>query len=264
MTALLENDTDLTPQNSLPLSMVERMTLIMEAFDKPLARLTLDEVTRHTGLPRSTAHRILDQLVQCRWLIHAKTHYSLGSRALTLGGRELAQHELRSAASGVLQALAYRTGACTHLVTLAGTEIYYLDMFGGRPGNRLGSRVGGRAPAHRTAAGKAVLAGMAPEFVDNQIMNTARGTGSAQPVGDVDALHRELARIRSRNGLAVERGELIPGLACVGAAVRTTDGPVGAISVAVRADAPLEPLAPLVLRAARTISDALAAGTGTW
>ena len=250
MTALLENDTDIAPQSNLPLSMVERMTLIMEAFDKPLARLTLDEVTRHTGLPRSTAHRILDQLVQCRWLIHAKTHYSLGSRALTLGGRELAQHELRSAASGVLQALAYRTGACTHLVTLAGTEIYYLDMFGGRPEHRLSSRVGGRAPAHRTAAGKAIMAGMAPEQVHNQIMNPARGTGAV--------------RIRSRNGLAVERGELIPGLACVGAAVRSNDGPVGAISVAARADAPLEPIAPLVLHAARTISDALAAGTATW
>ncbi|NED69805.1 helix-turn-helix domain-containing protein, partial [Streptomyces sp. SID10244] len=78
MTALLTDDCAVNVQNTLPLSMVERMTLIMEAFDRPLARLTLDEVTQHTGLPRSTAHRILDQLVQCRWLIHAKTHYSLG------------------------------------------------------------------------------------------------------------------------------------------------------------------------------------------
>ncbi|GAC70362.1 IclR family transcriptional regulator [Gordonia soli] len=256
MTTLLTDDSAVSVANALPLSMVERMTLIMEAFDRPLARLTLDEVTQHTGLPRSTAHRILDQLVQCRWLIHAKTHYSLGSRALTLGGRELAQHELRSAASPVLQSLAMRTGALVHLAILAGPEIYYLDMFGGRTGQRIASQVGGRAPAHRTAAGKAILAGLTPEYVDNQYSGPSRGARAH--VGDIDGLHHELARIRARNGLAIERGECFRGLACVGAAIRSGEGPVGAISIVTRQDSALEPLAPMVVRAARTISDSLA------
>lgn len=262
MTTLLSDDSDVAVQNNLPLSMVERMTLIMEAFDRPLARLTLDEVTQQTGLPRSTAHRILDQLVQCRWLIHARTHYSLGSRALTLGGRELAQHELRSAAANILQSLAMRTGTCVHLVTLAGAEVYYLDMFGGRGGQRIPSQVGGRAPAHCTAAGKAILAGLTPEYVDNQLANTFRGGPTVRTIRDIDTLHQELARIRARNGLAVERGEYQPNLACVGAAIRNGDGPVGAISVATRPEAPIEPIAPIILGAARAISANLSrAGT---
>ncbi|MFW0786996.1 IclR family transcriptional regulator [Gordonia sp. CPCC 206044] len=261
---MTDDPTTVTVQSTLPLSMVERMTLIMEAFDRPLARLTLDEVTQHTGLPRSTAHRILDQLVQCRWLIHAKSHYSLGSLALTLGGRELAQHELRSAASDVLQTLALRTGTFVHLATLAGPEIYYLDVFGPKPGHRFGAQVGGRVPAHCTAAGKAILAGLTPEYVDNQYSTALRGARTSRSISDIAGLHRELARIRGRNGLAVERGECFPALACVGAPIRTGDGPIGAISIVTRADSALEPLAPLVMRAARTISDTLIRSADVW
>ncbi|MFD4369412.1 IclR family transcriptional regulator [Rhodococcus sp. NPDC058521] len=258
MTTLLSHDSDVTETNSLPLSMVERMTLIMEAFDRPLARLTLDDVTQHTGLPRSTAHRILDQLVQCRWLIHAKTHYSLGSRALTLGGRERTQHELRSAAANVLQALARHTGLCVHLTTLAGSEVYFLDMFGAKYDQRTPLQVGGRAPAHCTAAGKAIMAGLTPEYVDSQFTTTVRGRQTARSIHDMDTLHQELARIRARNGLAVEHGEYLPHLSCIGAAIRGPEGPVGSISVATRHDGPIRSLAPIVLRAARSVSNTLA------
>ena len=55
---------------TLPPSMVERMTLILEAFDSPTRRLTLEQVSQRTTLPRSTAHRILDQLVRLDWLEH--------------------------------------------------------------------------------------------------------------------------------------------------------------------------------------------------
>lgn len=260
MTTLLSHDTDVTTANDLPLSMVERMTLIMEAFDRPLARLTLDDVTQHTGLPRSTAHRILDQLVQCRWLIHARTHYSLGSRALTLGGRERAQHELRSAASDVLHALARQTGTCVHLTTLAGPEVYFLDMFGAKNGQQLPSQVGGRAPAQYTAAGRAIMAGLTPEYVDSQFANSVRGGPTAHSIRDIDTLHQELARIRARNGLAIEHGEYLPHLACIGAAIRNLEGPVGSISIATRHDGPLKSLAPLVVRAARAISTTLVHG----
>ncbi|MDL9938108.1 IclR family transcriptional regulator [Gordonia sp. ABSL1-1] len=265
MTTLLSNDTDMSvATTSLPLSMVERMTLIMEAFDRPLARLTLDEVTQHTGLPRSTAHRILDQLVGCRWLVHSKTHYSLGSRALTLGGRELAQQELRTAAAGVLPTLALRAGTYAHLSSLAGSDLYYLDMFAGRTGHRVPAQAGGRAPAQCTAAGKAILAAMTPEYVDNQFAGTHFVARTERSIRDIDTLHGELARIRGRNGVAVERGECIPGLACVAAAIRNADGPLAAISVVTRTDSPLEPLVPLVLRAARAVSDKLIRGTDMW
>lgn len=73
---------------TLPPSMAERFTLVLDEFAGPSARLTLEDVARRTHLPRSTAHRILDQLVRLGWLEHTAVGYSLGWRALGLGGRD--------------------------------------------------------------------------------------------------------------------------------------------------------------------------------
>ena len=44
------------PEGGLcPPSMVERMTLIMDCFEGSNSRLLLEEITRRTGLPRSTS-----------------------------------------------------------------------------------------------------------------------------------------------------------------------------------------------------------------
>ena len=45
-----------------PVSMIERMSLLLDLFDAATPRLTLAELSERSGLPRSTTHRILDQL----------------------------------------------------------------------------------------------------------------------------------------------------------------------------------------------------------
>jgi len=70
-------------------------------------------------------------------------------------------------------------------------------------------------------------------------------------------VHHELSRIRQRNGLAFERGECWSEFGCVAAAVRGPEGPIGAISLVGSADAPLERVAPLVVDAARSVSQRL-------
>lgn len=49
--------TDATAVQRLPPSMVERMTLILDLFDRPHTHLALEGVAHRTGLPRSTADR---------------------------------------------------------------------------------------------------------------------------------------------------------------------------------------------------------------
>lgn len=83
----------------LPPSMIGRMTLIIDAFENRSSRLTLEEVAYRTRLPRSTAHRILDQLVGCQWLEHTSYGYRLGPRALGLGGQDGSRGEIREAAA---------------------------------------------------------------------------------------------------------------------------------------------------------------------
>lgn len=244
--------------HSLPPSMVERMTLIMDAFDSPSTRLTLEQIARATHLPRSTAHRILEQLVRLSWLSHSSFGYALGSRSLTLGGGSGGQMELREAAAAPLHELQVRTGTVAHLAILDGAEICYLDKVGGQFAAAVPSRVGGRAPAHCTALGKAMLAWLPAEEVEELLATLGRQT--PQTICDVAMLHRELSRVRAHNGLAFERGECFANISCVAAAVRGPESPVAALSLVGGARTPLERVAPLVVDAARQVGQRLYPG----
>ncbi|GAA0382473.1 IclR family transcriptional regulator [Microbispora corallina] len=240
-------------RGDLPPSMVERMTLIMDAFPGRSTRLTLEDVARRTHLPRSTAHRILDQLVRLRWLEHTSFGYSLGQRALGLGGRDGGYGEIREAAAPLLHGLQMRTGMVVHLAVLDTADVFYLDKVGGRFALSVPSRVGGRAPAHCTALGKSMLAWLAPERVD-ALVGGSLSRLTDRTIGELGVLHQELDRIRRRHGVAYERGECFPGIACVAAAVRGREGPVASISLVGDARTPLERVAPLVADAARQVA----------
>jgi len=240
-------------RRELPPSMVERMTLILDAFPGRSSRLTLEDVARITHLPRSTAHRILDQLVKLSWLEHSSFGYSLGRRALYLGGVADDTNELRAAASQHLHTLMLRTGLTVHLAVLDEGRIRYLDKIGARFATSVPSRVGGYAPAHCTALGRAMLAWLPAEEVDERVGDSVRAR-TGRTIGTLANLHAELNRVRGRHGLAVERGECFEEIACVAAAVHAPEGPIGAISLVADSSTPLERVAPLVLDAARQVS----------
>ncbi|QBJ96182.1 IclR family transcriptional regulator [Rhodococcus sp. ABRD24] len=245
------------PRRELPPSMVERMTLILDAFDGRSSRLTLEEVALRTQLPRSTAHRILDQLVRLDWVEHASFGYCLGRRALGLGGGDGGHSEIRAAAAPLLHELHIQTGMVIHLAVLDGSESVYLDKVGGRYASSLPSRVGGRGPAYSTAGGKSMLAWLDPERVDS-LFEGRFSRCTDRTITDISTLHQELNRIRRRRGLAFERGESIRGVACVGVAIRGNEGPVAGISLCGDArTAQLERVAPLVVDAAQEISRTL-------
>lgn len=245
----------------LPPSMIERMTMILEVFESPTTRLTLEQVSRATHLPRSTAHRILDQLVRLEWLSHSSFGYALGARSLGLGGAGSGHLDLREASADELYRLQVTTGLVVHLAVLDHAQVHYLDKLGGRFAGSVPTKVGGHAPAYCTALGKSMLAWLAAEEVDELLVPLMVGDGlqrrTPTTLTTLPDVHHELSRIRQRNGLAFERGECYPEFGCVAAAVRGPEGPIGAISLVGSADAPLERVAPLVVDAARRVSQRL-------
>ncbi|NLV78835.1 MAG: IclR family transcriptional regulator [Rhodococcus sp.] len=243
--------------------MVERMTLILDAFEGAGSRLTLEEVACRTGLPRSTVHRILDQMVRLEWVDHASFGYCLGRRAKSLGAGDNGQSRIREAAAPLLHELNMHTGMVAHLAVLDRGECLYLDKVGGQLAATLTSRVGGRAPAYATACGKAILAALAPEQVD-ALYGRHLPRRTDRTIADLSTLHQELGRIRRRHGLAFEDGEAMGGIACVGAPVRSPEGPVAGISLCGPArPGHLERIAPLVADVARDVSRMLHPELGT-
>jgi DNA-binding IclR family transcriptional regulator len=237
-------------------SMVGRMTLILDAFGKRGVRLTLEEVERRTHLPRSTAHRILNQLIELGWIARGDYGYTLGSRALRVGGSAGSWEDLRKAAAPVLHGLQVRTGLVAHLGVLDGPEVVFLDKIGGAYAATLPSDVGTRWWVTNNCVGKAMLAYLPPEQVQGLLRDCPELFSTADE--SFTSIHCELDAIRRMRGLAFERGEGMPGVGAVACVIRGPDGPAGAISLCGDlAQMHLERLAPLVAAAARQVSEAL-------
>ncbi|MBU3062854.1 IclR family transcriptional regulator [Nocardia sp. NEAU-G5] len=252
------------PARSIPVSMIERMTLILDAFDAATPTLTLLEIVERTGLPRSTVHRILDQMIRLRWLAHTSGGYRLGMRTLELGGLTADHNEIRDTVSPLLHELAQRTGMVGHLAVLDGREVVYLDKVGGRFAAGLPTRLGGRMPAHATGLGKAMLAALEPPIAE-AAFRTRLPRLTPRTFCEPEVLQRELAQIRLRQGVAIDREEAMPGIACVAAPLRGRGAATAALSLSGPADAmSFDRLARVVLEVAHEAGRTLYPRRSRW
>lgn len=211
-----------TTAATTPTAVIDRISLVLDAFDGP-GRLTLAQIVRRTGLPRSSAHRMLERLVQLRWLRRSGRDYELGMRLVELGSLAVHQDRLVRAAGPLLGELHRATGLVAHLAVLDGPDVKYLDKVGDRMADAIPTRVGARQPAHCTAVGKAILA-----YNDVQVNLRARKTKYS--ISTSSQLAAELAKVRA-HGVAFEREESLLGFGCVAAPIGGPGEAVAAVSV---------------------------------
>ena len=200
----------------------------------------LDRIMRACDLPRSTTYHLLHAMEAEGFVVHLpdEHRFGLGPAAFELGSGYARQEPLQRIARRPLADLVDRTAQSAHLAILHGREVLYVieERAPGRP--PLVTDVGVRLPAHLTASGRAILAGLpasqvralypsAAHFVDRH------GRGPATP----SALRTLLSDTRQR-GYAVEDGEVTPGLASVAVAVLDHNRhPVAAVAVTYPDDA---------------------------
>src|SRR5258705_10066 len=115
-----------TLEPAAPSAVIDRISLVLDAFDGP-GRLTLAQIVRRTGLPRSSAHRMLERLVQLRWLRRSGRDYELGMRLVELGSLAVHQDRRGRAASPLLGQLHRATGLVVHLAALYGPGAHDSD-----------------------------------------------------------------------------------------------------------------------------------------
>jgi DNA-binding IclR family transcriptional regulator len=213
-----------TVEPATPTAVIDRISLVLDAFEGP-GRLTLAQIVRRTGLPRSSAHRMLDRLVQLRWLRRSGRDYELGMRLVELGSLAVHQDRLVRAASPLLGELHRATGLVVHLAVLDGADVVYLEKVGDRMIGAIPTRVGGRQPAHCTAVGKAILA-----YRDEETAVDLQARKTKYSIASSSQLAVELAKVRA-HGIAFEREESLLGYGCVAAPIGGPGDAVAAVSV---------------------------------
>ncbi|WP_280218232.1 IclR family transcriptional regulator [Nocardia neocaledoniensis] len=214
-----------------PVSVVERISLILEAFHGT-GPLTLVEVTRRTGLPRSSVHRLLEQLTATGWLERAEQTYELGVKAYEIGRTAYNQNRLVQHATPVMRRLAATVGLTVHLGTIDREDIIYLAGVPGRRSPSSDIATGSRVPALATGIGRAIVANL-PEDRIAELLAAPQAGGAPMSATTRSHLLAELARVRD-HGAAYDRQEFRAGISCVGVAIGPPDhyyGNRAAISV---------------------------------
>jgi DNA-binding IclR family transcriptional regulator len=231
---------------------LERVTQIMDSFVEAPGPLGLEDVTRATGLPKSTVFRMLRKLHRLGWIHHDERGYAPGPR-ITRHDVNAEHDQIRMAAAVALNELQLATEAVVHLSVIDGPVIHYLDKIGGAHAATIPSRVGGRVMATEAVGGLAMLAAMRPEDVDDLVDRQHRWHPD-----QLAALHRDLNTVRRNRGIAVADGlRLYGGISSLAAPVPGPQGPVAAITVARRGHLSTASAAPLLLNAVRATGRAL-------
>ncbi|NYI92245.1 DNA-binding IclR family transcriptional regulator [Amycolatopsis endophytica] len=220
-------------ERDTPASMIARVSRVFESFRPPDDALGVREIARRTGLASSTVSRIVRELVEHRFLEPAGRGFRIGLRFFELGEQAARPHQLRQMAMANMSDLRSATRQTVHLAVLDGTEVVYVIKLRSRTAPPLGSRVGGRMPAHATGVGKALLAFAGPGVVDRVIEAGLPRLGPGT-ITDGTRLRDELAAIREA-GIAYETEESGPDVVCVAAPVTAREGrPIAGLSISTR------------------------------
>lgn len=198
--------------------------------------LGVTEFARELALAKSTVHRLLSTLERAGFVARtADARYRLGMKLWEAGCAAIRGLSVRDAARPAMEMLASRTGETVHLSIWDHREAIYIDKVDGTNPIRLHSTIGGRAPAHATASGLALLA-FQEAATQARVSRGSRRRFTARTITTPERLRRRLMEIR-RKGYAFSAGAWYPGTAGVAAPIRSHTGRVvAALSVAGPAD----------------------------
>lgn len=208
-----------------PVKSADRAIDVLELLAAQAGSMTLSEVHRHLGAPKSSLHGLLQTLVARGWVETDErgTSYGIGLRALQVGVAYVDRDPVVQAATQVLVSLRRELEETVQLGRIDGADIVYLASRESQHHLRVASRIGRRVPAHSSALGKALLATMPWAEVD-RVLPRKLSALTRSTVSTRKDLRAELEEIEVR-GWSEERGQGTPGLGCLAVAIPVADGP---------------------------------------
>jgi len=210
---------------------VDRALFLLETIAEAGGEATLTDLANRTGLNISTCHHLLATLIKRGFAakVPGRRLYALGARILYLGHACL-QVDLPRRAHPYLETVNRVTGETVHLAGLQGDTVVTLAVRESRHAVRVDTgRIGKLDAPHATAVGKAMLAWL-PEDEIRRILEPGMKRYTDNTITEF-ADFLEALRVVRRTGYAIDREEFLPGVICIGAAIRDQAGTViGAIS----------------------------------
>jgi IclR family acetate operon transcriptional repressor len=196
---------------------------VMERISNTPGGLPLKKISTELGIPRTTALRITQTLLDAGFLAENESgNLTPGTALVQIGVKALDNLDIRSFACPILQTLSRETGESSHLAILNGTKSLLVEVADSPHPVRIASRPGTLVELHCSSTGKIFLAFSVPEPAD-----FVKGLELTPHTKNTDTTPEAvLASIEETRklGYALDEEEYVPGVRCIGAPVTNAFG----------------------------------------
>ena len=217
-------------KNKYSIPILKRSLAVIELINSAENGLSSGELENLISIPRSSMFRILNTLVEAKWLQKQYNRYLPGSRMIQSGMLALSRIELRRVAIPFMNELTRETSETSHMGILSGTDILIVEVCDGPKHIYIASRPGLLLHPHCSSIGKVILAFCVDDieaFFKGKVLE--KRTPAA--ITDYDALRQELETVRKK-GYGFDNTEYYKDVRCLAAPICDRHGiDVGAIGI---------------------------------
>jgi DNA-binding IclR family transcriptional regulator len=231
LTIIKVTETPSTEGENVPTSMIGR---VMRTFELLAGDpLTAAELARRLGINRSTALRLLSELVETGYVrrdSETKRFATVPSRFLNLIARQDQHADWTQIIDPILAEIRDETGESTILGVPTGHTMVYLAYFPTFHVLAVAEQLGTVRPMHCSALGKAYLSALDPGALDSELDRLPY-------VGGTDRASHSEAELRARvllsreDGYALDLDETFDDVRCVAVPLRVRGSLAGAVGI---------------------------------
>jgi len=213
--------------NNGTIQSLERGLTILTILAKAGSPMTLNDIAASFKIDRSSVFRLIKTMVKAGFIyqdIDTK-RYSLGFKVLELAGSFSDNLRLEEFLRPIIKDVCRRTNQNTHLAILDRGEVVFIAVEQPRDAITISISIGTRESATQTALGRAILAFMEENTIDEIIKISPLKRYTPKSIISRNQLDSTLSGIRDMR-LAVDNEEYKPGIICFASPVLNHKGQV--------------------------------------
>lgn len=182
--------------------------------------LSLNELAAHLAISKPTILKILNTLIYIKYVRRndETKKYYLGTLFIKYGNKSLNSFDISKITFKYLDNLRIQTNETVNLGIIESNKIFILQKLNGDQTISFNSEVGDTMELYSSAMGKAVLATMTSEQLDEYFSNTKLSPLTPHTITNIDKLKYQLIEVR-QNGYSIDDQENQKDVICVGAAI---------------------------------------------
>jgi DNA-binding IclR family transcriptional regulator len=213
--------------NEYTVPAVHRAVQVLEILAGSRTGFSLADLSRQTGIPKSSLFRILltlekSSIVQ---LDRTRNIYNLGMKLVDWGNRALEKIDLKTITHPHLVRMAQDTSECYYVAILDDYEVIIIDRADTPDVWRIVARLGARSPIHATASGQILIAEAGDDILNAVVTRTGLKRFTPRTITSVSRLKERLKEIR-RTGFTIADAEYKPDLCVIATPIRDHHGKV--------------------------------------